>query len=282
VDSLGARNIAMIPLDYLVLRVLRRATPQPIVDALLDRGIYLKPGRDTSEPQRVAATYVERALAHGIDLSDRTVCVVGYGGGYGVGLYLLEAGARHVILQDPFAPLRAARNRRLPADLRARYLVGDRPDPARITLVHEPLEALAHRSPRSVDLVVSSSVLEHVADVDALIAACAALTAPGGLDVHYVDLRDHYFKYPFEMLCHSGTTWDRFLDASNHLNRLRVPDYERAFRTHFDHIEVTCVEHLRDEFRRARPRIRPEFLTGDEDVDAAAIVRFECTPHPSR
>jgi len=36
------------------------------------------------------------------------------------------------------------------------------------------------------------------------------------------------------------------------------------------------VEHLREEFRRARMRIRPEFLTGYEDVDAAAIARVEC------
>jgi SAM-dependent methyltransferase len=265
----------MIPLDYLVLRILRRATPQPIVDLLLDRGIYLKPGRDTSEPERVAAMYAERAAAHGRRIAGATVCVVGYGGGYGVGLYLLEAGARHVILQDPFAPVREARNRRLPAALRERYLPGGVPDPDRLTLVHEPLETLAARAPSSVDLVVSSSVLEHVDDVDRLVAATATLTRSGGLGVHVVDLRDHYFKYPFEMLCHSDAVWDRFLDASNHLNRWRLPGYRRAFERCFRTVDVTVVEHLRDEFRRSRARIRPEFLTGDEHVDAAAIVRIE-------
>jgi len=266
----------MIPLGYWAARLARRATPQPIVDFLLDRGIYLKPGRDTSEPDRMARAYAERAAAHDMGIAGKTVCVVGYGGSFGVGVYLLEAGAARVILQDPYAPARSRRNGALPAPLRTRYLPRERPDPARITLVHQPLDPYARRHPGTADLVVSSSVLEHVADVEGLIAACARLTAPGGLGVHYVDLRDHYFKHPFEMLCYSQAAWSRWLDASNHLNRLRLPAYERAFRACFAHVDIVVVEHLRREFRRAHARIRPEFLTGDEDVDAAVFARVEC------
>jgi hypothetical protein len=264
----------MIPLDYLVLRLARRATPQPIVDLLLDRGIYLKPGGDTSAPARVAATYAERAGG----VTGKTVCVVGYGGGFGVGLYLLEAGAARVILQDPFAPERAARNRALPAALRERYLRDGRPDPTRITLAHEPLDALARREPGAADLIVSSSVLEHVDGLDALVAASRTLTAPGGLGVHFIDLRDHYFKYPFEMLCHSAAVWDRWLDASNHLNRLRLRDHEAIFRRHFATVDVEILERLDAELRQVRARVRPEFLTGDAAIDAASIIRVECRP----
>jgi SAM-dependent methyltransferase len=266
----------MVPLDYWVARLARRATPQPIVNFLLDRGIYLKPGRDTSEPDVMARAYAERAAAHGMAIAGKTVCVVGYGGSFGIGVYLLEAGAARVILQDPYAPARSTRNEALPARLRTRYLPGGRPDPMRIILVHQPLERYARRHPSTADLVVSSSVLEHVADVDGLIAACAHLTSPGGVGVHFIDLRDHYFKYPFEMLCYSEPAWSRWLDASNHLNRLRLPAYERAFRARFSRVDVVVVEDLRSEFRRVRTRIRPEFLTGDEHVDAAAIVRVEC------
>jgi hypothetical protein len=266
----------MIPLDYWLLRLVRRATPQPVVELLLDRGIYLKPGLDTSAPARVARAYVARAAAHGVEVAGKTICVVGYGGGLGVGLYLLEAGAGRVILQDPFAPRRTARDRALPADLLARYLRDGEPATDRLALVHQPLDAYARRHPACADVVVSSSVLEHVADVDALLGGCAALTAAGGLGIHHIDLRDHYFRYPFEMLCYDRATWDRWLDASNHLNRLRLPDFERAFRRHFGQVEIAVVEHLREEFRRVRHRIRPEFLAGDEEIDAAAIVRVEC------
>jgi SAM-dependent methyltransferase len=271
----------MIPLDYWVLRLARRATPQRVVDLLLDRGLYLKPGRDTSEPDRVVAEYAARAAALGQPLAGRTVGVVGYGGGFGVGLALLEAGAAHVVLQDPFAPVRRARNRTIPDALRRRYFSGDRPDPSRVTLVHEPLAAHAARHPASIDLVVSSSVLEHVADLDEVLAACAMVTRPGGLGIHTIDLRDHYFRRPFEMLCYSEATWNDWLDASNHLNRLRLPAYERAFRRHFATVEVAVLEHLHAELAAARPRIRPEFLAGDPSIDAAAIVRVECRRAPA-
>jgi SAM-dependent methyltransferase len=268
----------MVPLDYWVLRLARRATPQAVVDLLLDRGLYLKPGRDTSDPAGVARSYAATAAARGKPITGATVCVLGYGGGLGVGLYLLEAGAGHVVLQDPFAPPRTARNRALPADLLAKYVRGDAPDPARITLVHERLEAYAARHPASVDRIVSSSVLEHVDDVPRLIAATRAVLRPDGHCIHGIDLRDHFFKHPFEMLCYDGATWARWLDASNHLNRLRLPDYERAFRAVFAHVELTAIDHLRDAFRAARPRIRPEFLTGDEDIDAVSSIQLECWP----
>lgn len=266
----------MVPLDYWFLRLARRATPQGVVDLLLDRGLYLKPGRDTSDPAGVARSYAAIATARGKALTGKTVCVLGYGGGLGVGLHLLEAGAGHVILQDPFAPVRTARNRALSDELRAKYLRGDAPDPVRITLVHERLEAYAARAPGRIDLLVSNSVLEHVDDVPRLIAATKLALAPDGLGVHVVDLRDHFFKHPFEMLCYDAATWAGWLDASNHLNRLRVRDYDRIFRAVFPHVEVTVIDHLRDAFRAARPRIRPEFLTGDEDVDAVATIRVEC------
>ncbi len=275
-ESEASRNIAMVPLDYWLLRLARRNTPQPLVDFLLDRGIYLKPGRDTSDPAGVARFYAERAAAHGRDLAGRRVCVVGYGGGLGVGLHLLEAGAAHVVLQDPFAPTRSARNRGLSAAVRGRWLRDGRPDPERIELVHEPLERHAARHPASADLVVSNSVLEHVADLDALAGACARVTAEGGLNVHVVDLRDHFFKYPFEMLCYSEQTWSRWLDASNHLNRLRLRDYRRIFAGHFPQVDITVTQTLREEFRRARTRIRPEFLTGDDEVDAASQLHIVC------
>jgi hypothetical protein len=56
------------------------------------------------------------------------------------------------------------------------------------------------------DFVVSTSVYEHLDDVDGITCALAALTVPEGQHIHFVDLRDHFFKYPFEMLTFSQTT----------------------------------------------------------------------------
>ena len=270
----------MAPLEYWLLRLARRHVPERVAQFLLDRGLYLKPGEETARPDLVAHRYAERAEAAGVKLPGATVCVVGYGGSYGVGLHLLALGAGHVLLQDPFAPAKTARNRSLSPALRDRFGSGTgddwRPDPDRITEVHEHLDAFAEKHPASVDLVVSNSVLEHVEDVASLVHACARVTASGGLNVHYIDLRDHFFKYPFEMLCYSSDTWQRWLNPAGNLNRLRVPEYRAMFASAFASTELCVLESLVDELRATRPRIRDEFLTGDETTDAATLIRLEC------
>ena len=71
----------------------------------------------------------------------------------------------------------------------------------------------------------SPSSSEICADIEANIAACAQITRPGAMNVHEIDLRHHYFKYLFEMLCHSEEAWKKWLNPSNNLNRWRLPEY---------------------------------------------------------
>jgi len=267
------------PLKYWVLRLCRRATPQPVVNFLLDRGIVLKPGKETSDPEAVAALYAQWLSECGQRLKGKTVCVVGYGGSAGIGVYLLEQGARRVILQDPFAPPRKWRIGRLPARLMQRYFRREGgewvPDPDRLEQVHESLAAYAARNPGTVDFILSRSVLEHVDDLDGLVAACWELTRRGGLNIHLVNLQDHVSAYPFEMLCYGSRTWKRWLNASNNLNRLRTGAYREIFQRHFSSVGIGIMESKLEQFREIRPRIRPEFLTGDDEADAAALIRVD-------
>lgn len=266
----------MVPLEYWLMRSIRRALPQGLIDFIHDRGIFRKPGIETSRPETTAQWYEERARAHKRSLEGKTVCVVGFGGSFGIGVYLLELGAKRVILQDPFAPVRRSRNSAIPEKLRDKYFKvhGDSwtPDPDRLVVLKDYLEPYAMHHPASADFVVSRAVYEHVENVSSLVQACFRLTKPGCFNFHLIDLRDHYFKYPFEMLCYSETTWRHFLNASNHLNRFRLPDFEREFSGVFDVVEIEIIERLREAFRSARPRIRSEFLTGNEDIDAASRI----------
>ena len=269
----------MVPFNYWVLRLCRRVTPQRIVDFILDRGICLKPGKETSTPQTVAGLYAEWAGKYGHRLEGSTVCVAGFGGGFGVGVYLLERGARRVILQDPYAPVRSRRNRHIPVELIGRYFRKKDGDwvPNGVQLVHvrQDLPSYSFENPESADIVFSRSVLEHVVDAEAVVAACARLTRMGGLNIHLINLQDHVFAYPFEMLCYSKRTWDKWLNPGSNLNRLRTQDYAAIFRRHFSSMDVTIVESLKEEFHRVRSRIRPEFLTGDDEIDSAAIIRID-------
>ena len=94
-----------------------------------------------------------------------------------------------------------------------------------------------------MDLVLSTSVYEHLDDVDGITQALAKLTAPDGAQLHFVDLRDHYFKYPFEMLKFSEAVWRNFLNPTSNLNRFRLPDYRRIFEKLFT-IDCHILSHF--------------------------------------
>ena len=266
----------MVPLRYWCLRLARRQIPQRVVEWMLERGVVLRPGLETSDPEGAVGRYAGVLRRGGRSFAASTVVVVGYGGGLGVALHLLEAGAERVVLQDPFAPRRQRRDTRLDPQLLGRYCrrEGEEwiPDPRRVELFHQPLARLAERSPEGAGYLLSTSVLEHVRDLQEIVRACARLTRPGGLNVHFVDLRDHFFLYPFEMLCYSEETWTRWLDNRYHLNRLRWRDYESTWKEYFPDTEIEGIESLPEEFRRARPRIRPEFLTGDDRIDSVGQI----------
>ena len=84
------------------------------------------------------------------------------------------------------------------------------PNPDYFTRVHGDIRQVAgQKLTPPVDLVFSSSVYEHLDDLKGITSALVSLTAPGGAHLHFIDLRDHYFRYPFEMLCYS----DQYLAA---------------------------------------------------------------------
>lgn len=138
---------------------------------------------------------------------------------------------------------------------RAEALLSDVP-------VHTTREALLSGG-RRFDLVLSRAVLEHVSDLEGLFRDLAAVTVPGAVHLHKVDLRSH------------GNQWDHELDfllfpeglyraMASHTglpNRVRVDGYLDLVRRHglallhasaTRWIEPAAVEAL-------RPRLPPSF-----------------------
>jgi hypothetical protein len=111
-----------------------------------------------------------------------------------------------------------------------------------------------------------------VDDVEAAARALASWTKTTGLQVHFVDLRDHYFKYPFEMLTYSKRDWYRWLNPTSNHNRLRLWDYRRIFDSHFGSVEIQILARDTVAFEVARNRIRPEFLSGDVMDDSITLI----------
>ncbi len=247
---------AVNPLDYLVLRLGRRAVPPALMHTILRMGVGLKAGLETREPGAAADLYEAAVAKLGLDWPGRRVMIFGYGGNPDLGIELLDRGAKAVVMLDPYAQPRVHSH-----ELH--------------TALHFERRRLSEyvQAGGSVDVVLSWSVLEHVRDPAATLRNMASVCRPSGAQVHFVDLRDHVFRYPFEMLSHSEQTWDRYLDPPSHLNRIRRWEVEKHFRESFERVIVEIWESDSRAFRRALPRIKSEFLSGDEVVDAATRLR---------
>lgn len=258
------------------MRLVRHYLPERIVRFLLLRSLVIQPGLETRDPQAAIHRYVNVLSERNDSLSGKRVMVFGYGGRFDLGVGLLEAGADSVILCEKYAPPDDAHNRTLLPRYETHLLLDGervRPRNERITLLEADIRDVKPTEIVPVDLIISSSVYEHLDDVEDITQSLAALTKPDGLHIHFIDLRDHYFIYPFEMLAYSEHVWKSFLNPTSNLNRLRLRDYERIFNKSFQEVDTLVLERCDKDFEEVRKRIRPEFLTGDTSVDSVALIR---------
>lgn len=263
-------------IKYLTLRILRHFMPESMARFLLKRRWIIRPGLESSDPIAAVEQYSTGLSAYGKSIKGKRVLVFGYGGRFAVGVELLRQGAAHVVLCDHFVLLDKERNLELLPDY-ADYLVTEnddvKPRSEFITLLHDDIrEDSIQEQIAEVDYVLSTSVFEHLDDVVGVTKALAKLTALQGVHLHFVDLRDHYFKYPFEMLKFSESVWKNFLNPTSNLNRYRLNDYRHVFDANFTKVEIEILERLVDEFRKAQKQIHVEFKTGDESVDAVTLI----------
>ncbi|MEP7133967.1 MAG: class I SAM-dependent methyltransferase [Chloroflexota bacterium] len=264
-------------LPYLIPRLIRHFLPERIVRILLLRGIIIQAGLETSDPTHAVQRYADILSEHGLAFENKRVLVFGYGGRFDIGVELLRQGAKHVILCDKYAPPDEVHNRKMLV-VEEQYFVlehGDlRPRPEWMTLFEGDIRDVHVRNTIDpVDIVLSSSVYEHVDDVEGITRALARLTKPDGMNIHYVDLRDHFFKYPFEMLQFSEKTWRNFLNPSSNHNRYRLWNYRQAFEAGFDNVGIEILARDSEAFRRKQPVILPQFLSENAAENDVTLIR---------
>jgi len=250
--------------------------PERLARFFLKRRWFIRPGLESTNPTAAVEQYLLALSAYGKSVEGKKVLLFGYGGRFAVAVELLKGGASHVVLCDHFILLDHERNLQL-LPTHEMYLKQNqnevKPRSEFITLLHgDILEMPLQEKIRQVDCVLSTSVYEHLDDVDGITKALANLTSPQGFHLHFVDLRDHYFKYPFEMLKFSKKVWKYLLNPTSNLNRFRLNDYQKFFNQHFETVEIKVLERNLDEFLKAAKQIRPEFKTGDEAIDAITLI----------
>ena len=264
-------------LSYLLPRLTRHFLPEKLVRFLLLHEWIIRPGIETSNPSAAVKRYADVLSTRGSSFWGKRVLVLGYGGRFDVGFSLLKEGASHVILCDKYAPPDEPHNLRRFGSEEKYFVVeksGLRPRKEWMTLVQTDIRDIQKRGEiEAVDIVLSSSVYEHLDDVEGITRTLADLTKLDGLQIHYVDLRDHFFKYPFEMLRFSESTWRAWLNPSSNHNRYRLWNYRKAFRACFREVEIEILTYEEESFRSLRPYIQPEFISGNTEEDAAGTIR---------
>jgi SAM-dependent methyltransferase len=277
-------NEALLNLRYLLPRVVRHFLPERIVRFLLLRNLIIYAGLETNDPAAAVQCYINLLSERGLSLTGKRILVFGYGGRFDIGLGLLKEGAGHVVLCDKYAPPDEEHNRRTCLQEEEYFFLENgklRPRPEWMTLLQADIrDAALVRILDRFDLVVSNSVYEHLEDVEGTTRALARLTKPDGLHIHHVDLRDHFFKYPFEMLRFSEETWRTWLNPSSNHNRYRIWNYRAAFEACFKDVEIEVTARDENAFRKLFPYIRPEFISGNMEDDSVSLLRVIAS-HPS-
>lgn len=263
---------------YLVLRIARHFMPEGMARFLLKHRWIIRPGLESSNPTAAVEKYLKALERRGKSIAEKRILVFGYGGRFAAGAELLARGAAHVVLCDHYVLLDHERNRELlPKYEKYLCLANGKvlPRDEHLALLHGDIRDPKMRSQiPPADLILSVSVYEHLSDVEGVTAALAKLTAPAGSHLHFIDLRDHYFKYPFEMLAYSEDIWTTFLNPTSNLNRYRLPAYQKVFEKHFGRVNINVLARQEDEFKKMGNRIRPEFLTGDLSVDSVTLIEL--------
>jgi len=267
----------MSSLAYLIPRLVRHFLPEKLTRFLLLHNVIIRPGMETSDPKVAVERYREALQEYGILLGGKRVLVLGYGGRFAIGCALLEAGAEHVVLCEyKVTPDHAFNRTLLPGYSKFLSFENERVEvnPDLLTLVEGDIREVARQNRFApVDIVLSNSVYEHLADVEGITLALALMGKLDSVSLHFVDLRDHFFKYPFEMLRYKAKIWYRWLNPTSHHNRFRVWDYRKAFEQAYSEVDITVLGTDVQSFQKVEPSIQPEFKKGSLEENAVTHIR---------
>lgn len=258
-------------IEYVTLRLVRRFIVTERVARRLSGFIpYYRPSNNERQPQAIVDDYRRHLATVDATLDGRHVLEAGSGRTLLVAYALAQAGAAEVVALEPFVEFDAA----LDAGL-----IAQRSELAAMKARVRRVCAADDVASQSIDLLLSNSVLEHVADLHGFFADCRRVLAPAGLMLHIVDYRDHFFKYPYGFLTFRRTTWQRWLDPGD-LPRWRVYDHVDAM--HDAGFEVRVLDQQSDSaaFAAVQDRLAEEFAGARTGVDVtrAVLVARVATP----
>ncbi len=130
-------------------------------------------------------------------------------------------------------------------------------------------------APRSIDMIISQAVMEHVDDPESAYRTMAGWLRPGGIGSHQIDFHSHgvsrvwngHWRYPPGL-------WHRLRGKADPINRWPLSAHLRAIER--AGLKVRLVERIVDETGLRRTELDRRFreLTEDDLVTAGAFIQF--------
>lgn len=186
-----------------------------------------------------------------LDIENKAILEIGPGNSLTIGLIFLACGAKKIYFIDRFKHLiwdeydiafhkkvlRKIEEKKFPFSALATKSVAFARngsinfDPDRIEYSFGDVASLPLDN-CSIDCVFSNAVLEHVHSIKEAINEISRVTRPGGIGIHGIDLRDHFFQAtPLRLLQYPDWLWNLMTwNRSGYTNRLRISDYLDLFR----------------------------------------------------
>jgi len=260
-------------LEYVALRVIRRFFFNEARLHALGRFLpHYRVNQGLTDPVAIAEAYAADLARLGVSVAGQRILEIGSGAANGAGYALMTMGAAKVVCHEPYAALDVGLDAKHLAGLALRF-----PD-VKFSVV-DRVQTLDGLPDGSIDVVVSNSVLEHVADPSALFASLARLLAPGGVMLHRVDYRDHFFKYPFHFLLFSKFAWKWFLNPGD-LPRWRIDDHLAGLAAAGFATTILEAETDPEAFAQIAGRLHPDYRLRDPDALAVTRAVLFCLRRP--
>lgn len=262
---------------YLTKRLLRRYLPSSVFFKVME---YSDCGNTAEDrPDDMFQRLRSRVQEVEFDLAGKHILEFGSGRYARLALWLLEAGADRVTMVDLHATsLNDSRHRDVLEQDCIRLGLDSSDALSRITLIADDFLATSPSSPEALaDLIISTATLEHVQDPQLILDKTWQWLRPGGIASHEIDLRDHLFETPFEMLTYSDRIWDRWLDPKGgfHLNRWRLPDYLQAMENAgFVKIQYRTLQQEKEELLKILSRLDRQFRHIDTDSLSITVAHL--------
>jgi SAM-dependent methyltransferase len=258
----------MRPLLYLPYRWLRRHLPPALT--------YRLASRDTTPAESLcedAWLFFRLLTSHGIDCRGKRIAEIGPGTLNPFSVLLLKHEAAGIDLIEPYP--RALNYDHLQQRLKLwwQYQPGGLPWPenlvgangfdARKVVRYQGLAESLPLPDHSVDMVLSTMAMQFVAEPKKALREMHRVLKPQGRILHVIDFRDHFFKYPLEMLTFSEPEWRRLSplkEGRGWHNRLRASHWiAHAKAAGFAELQSGPLEERPDAAQDIRPRLHPDF-----------------------